>query len=70
MINQETKVPLKHLPQFPNNLFPIYIYWDSPISCFVNIEGVVATVPQHMSLNSYMEGGSHMSVRENMAKKW
>ena len=35
----------EHLRWFPNNLFPIYMYWGSPISSFVNIGGVAVAVP-------------------------
>jgi hypothetical protein len=48
----------------------VYMYWGSPISPFVIIGGFATAVPQYISLNTNIEGGSHRSVRENIAEKW
>jgi hypothetical protein len=46
------------------------MYWGSPILSFVNIGRIAAAVAQYISPNTHKEGGSHRSVRENMAEKW
>jgi hypothetical protein len=46
------------------------MYWGSPISPFVVIGGFATAVPQYISLNTNIKGGSYRSVRENIAEKW
>jgi hypothetical protein len=45
------------------------ISFGSPITLSRFNGGDAAAVSQYISLNTYMKGGSHRSVRENMIEK-
>jgi hypothetical protein len=61
---------LRASPTFPQYNSPNKIVLDSPISLSKFIRGVATAVPKYISPNTHMTGGSHRSIRENMAKKW
>jgi hypothetical protein len=66
---------LEHLHQLPNNLsvYPQYICIGVAqyYSCeYWGLGGVAAAVPQYISPNTHMKGGSHRSVENKMVEKW
>jgi hypothetical protein len=61
---------LRVSPTFLQYNSPNKIVLGSPISLSKFIRGVAIAVPQYISPNTHMIGGSHRSIRENMAEKW